>query len=313
MIFQYQAITMFQLLNELTQIHSPSGEEYNMKNFIINYIKSHSDSWKNKPEIIEGNDFQDCLMIKFGSPKTVAFAHMDTTGFTCRYENQLVPIGSPNVNTGDIIQGKDVFGDIECKIQIDEEFHVFHDFPRAIQRGTSLTYSADFKETEDYIISPYLDNRVGIFNLLKIAETIENGLLVFSAWEEHGGGSVPYLIRYAFEKFKVTTALISDVTWITDGIQFGEGVVISMRDKNIPRKTFVDKVISIANANKIKYQLEVEGSGSSDGREIQQSAFPIDWCFIGPPETDAHSSHEKIHKADLLEMISFYTCLFREL
>jgi len=107
--------------------------------------------------------------------------------------------------------------------------------------------------------------------------------------------------------------LISDITWVTDGVNFNQGVVISVRDRNIPRRSFIDRIIHVANKSKVRYQLEVEASGSSDGREVQISPYPIDWCFVGAPEQYAHSSREKLHKNDLTQMINLYRILFEGL
>ena len=81
-----------------------------------------------------------------------------------------------------------------------------------------------------------MDNRLGVWNSLKIAENLHDGILVFSCWEETGGGSVGYLGKYIYENYNVKQALISDVTWVTNGIKFEEGVVVSARDSGIPRK-----------------------------------------------------------------------------
>jgi len=111
----------------------------------------------------------------------------------------------------------------------------------------------------------------------------------------------------------VRQALISDITWVSDGVEHGKGVAILMRDRNLPRRSYVDRIIAIAQKRKIDHQLEVEGMGSSDGREIQTSPYPIDWCFVGAPEKDAHSPHEKVHKYDIDTMIKLYTALMKDL
>jgi putative aminopeptidase FrvX len=49
----------------------------------------------------------------------------------------------------------------------------------------------------------------------------------------------------------------------------------------------------------IPFQLEVEFYGGSDGKEIQNLPYPIDWCFIGPPSDNPHSSLETVHKEDV--------------
>lgn len=306
-------LLMFDLLKDLCKVHSPSGEESAMKAFILKYVNDNRHRWKVKPEIIEGPELQDCVMLRFGKPGVAAIAHMDTTGFMVRYENQLIPIGSPDVVNTDRLRGADRFGSIECGVAIDEEYHVFYEFSRPIISGTTLTYIENFVEDDSFIYSPYLDNRAGIFNLLKVAETLENGLLIFSCWEEHGGGSVPYLTRYFYEKYGINKVLISDITWVTDGVHFDEGVAISLRDRHIPRRSFVDKIIELATESEINFQVEVEGSGSSDGREIQMSPYPIDWCFVGAPEEQPHASQEKVSKRDLISMISLYKVLFEKL
>ncbi len=301
------------LLKALCSIHAPSGEERPLRDFLIRYFESNEKKFQTKPELIYGDDFQDCLMVKFGEPRTAVFAHMDSIGFTTRYDNQLVPIGGPEVKTGYDLVGEDSLGPIQCKLKVDDDHNIFYDFGRGIDRGTSLTFQCDFRETEDYVQSCYMDNRLGVFAALKMAEKVEDGLLVFSCWEEHGGGTVPFLIKYAYETFKIKNALISDITWVTEGVHHGKGVAISMRDRNIPRQSFVRKIIEIAENNKIKYQLEVEGAGSSDGREIQTSPYPIDWCFIGAPEDNVHSPDEKVHKDDIQSMIELYRVLLKEL
>jgi len=225
----------------------------------------------------------------------------------------LLTIGGPEVQVGTVLVGKDSHGPIECLLDMDNEEHALYKFGRQIDRGTSLTFKVDFRESNDYIESAYLDDRLGVWAVLKVAETLRDGLIVFTCWEEHGGGSVSFLADYVYKKWKVAQALIADVTWATDGVAIGNGVAISMRDRNIPRKTYIDRVIALAAKHKIKYQLEVEGSGSSDGGELQRSSAPFDWCFIGPPSEQPHTPNERVHKADVDQMVKLYNVLMKEL
>jgi putative aminopeptidase FrvX len=301
------------LLRQLCQVQATSGHEAAMKSFLLHYVKLNSKKWKTKPEIIHGEALQDCIILTFGKPRTAIFAHMDTVGFTVRYFNQLLAVGSPDAEAGTKLVGHDSFGVIECELELDKENHAFYKFGRSIDRGTPLSYKIDFRESKNYIQTPYLDDRLGIYNALKVAETLKDGVIVFSCWEEHGGGSVPYLAEYVYKKWGVRQALISDITWVSDGVEHGKGVVISLRDRNIPRRSFVDKIIAIAEKHTIDYQLEVEGSGSSDGGELQKSALSFDWCFVGAPEEGAHTPNEKVHKHDIETMIALYTYLMKEL
>ena len=238
---------------------------------------------------------------------------MDTTGFTVRYQDQLIPIGGPEVIGGETLKGVDELGEIECSLDLNEEGQLHYKFGRAISSGTNLVFKSPFEEDQFYYYAPYLDNRIGIYNLLKLAENLENGALVFSCWEEHGGGTIPFLVKFLYEDFQINKMLISDITWATDGISIGDGVVISYRDRNIPRKSFIHKITELAINNNIPFQIEVEAYGSSDAGEIQQSPYPIDWSFIGPPVENPHSNKEKISKKDLDAMTRFYGLLFHQL
>jgi len=300
-------------LKQLCEIHAPSGHEAPVKEFLLSYIQREKKNWRTQPQIIQGEEFQDCLILKFGKPRTAIFAHMDTIGFSVRYFNQLLTIGSPDAEAGTRLVGRDSLGPIECELEFDKENHAFYKFGRQIDRGTPLTYKINFRESKDFIQTPYLDNRLGIYNALKVAETLKDGVIAFSCWEEHGGGAVGYLAEYIFRKWGVRQALISDITWVTEGVDHGKGVAISIRDRNVPRRSFVNRIIDIANQHNLSYQLEVEASGSSDGGELQRSQLPFDWCFVGAPEQGAHSPDEKVHKQDIKSMIALYTCLMQKL
>jgi putative aminopeptidase FrvX len=237
---------------------------------------------------------------------------MDSIGFTVKYNNEIIKIGGPVIKNGIELVGTDSKGKIEGKI-IKKDEKIFIDFKREIDRGTSLTFKMNFKEDNDYIQSCYLDNRLGVWNALKVAENLENGIIVFSCWEEHGGGSVGFLTNFIHSKYNINKALISDITWVTDGVKAGEGVVISLRDSGIPRRTYINKIVKLAKESNINFQLEVESSGGSDGNEIQKSPYPIDWCFIGAPEQNVHSPKEKVHKNDIQAMVDIYKYLMENL
>lgn len=285
-----------------------------MRDFIIDYVKEKSPEWSTKPRILYGDQFQDNLLLVFGEPRTAIFAHMDTIGFTVRYQDQLVPIGGPHTETGYSLVGKDGMGFVDATLRVGDEHQLFYDFPRAVETGTTLTWKPDLRVSEDFIEGPYMDNRLGIYNALKVAETLEDGILVFSTFEEHGGGAMPMLLQYIHTNYpKVRQALISDITWVTEGVQHGKGVAISLRDRNIPRKQFIDRILALADESGVSYQLEVEGAGSSDGREVHHSPYPIDWVFIGAPEDQVHTPNERVHIKDLVAMISMYKFLMEHL
>ncbi len=299
-------------LFELLSKHSVSGDESELAGFIFDYVLKRASSWKVRPTVYFGEEFHDCLLLKFGEPKTAVFAHIDTVGFMTRYENQLVAVGGPEIVEGTNLVGKDSKGEICCKILGDEEA-CFHDFPRGIDRGTRLSFEQNIRMDDQYIQAAYLDNRLGIYNALMLCETLENGWVVFSTYEEHGGGSMPFLLNFIQNKAPIRQALISDITWITEGVDYHKGVVISIRDKFIPRKSFIDKLIALAEQSGVPFQLEVEAYGGSDGREVQFSPYFIDWCFVGAAEDHVHTPNEKVSLFDLDCMVKMYRFLMEKL
>ena len=304
------------LLKKMCQINAVSGDELLMNKFILKYVKDNSKSWLKQPRVYFGDGFQENIILVFGKPRTAIFAHIDSIGFTVRYNNEIVKIGGPVSDNGIMLVGKDSKGDIEGKTikkNIKGKEKIYIDYDRKIDRGTNLTFKVNYRETENFIQSSYLDNRLGVWNALKICENLNDGIICFSTWEEHGGGSVGYLADFIYKKYQVSKALISDITWITDGVSHGKGAVVSLRDSGIPRKVFVNRIVNILRDYNITFQLEVENAGGSDGNQLQKSPYPFDWCFIGAAEDYVHSPNEKVHKSDIDSMLEIYKLLMQEL
>ena len=59
-----------ELLKTLCHIHAPSGEEKALSDFLIEYINTNKSNWKTEPKLYYGDDFQDCIVLEFGTPRT---------------------------------------------------------------------------------------------------------------------------------------------------------------------------------------------------------------------------------------------------
>jgi len=308
-----------QLLQALCQFPAPSGDEAGLTRFVLDYVQRHAAGWAHPPQVLHDEArFQNCLLLVFGQPRTAVFAHLDSIGFTVRYGRELVPIGGPECKAGYQLVGRDSQGEIRCTLTVGEETQdeterLGYEFSRDIERGTSLTYACDFCETDTTVQSCYLDNRLGVWTALRLAETLENGIIAFSCGEEHGGGSVPYLARYIYDTYGVRQALICDITWVTEGVRPGAGCVISLRDSLIPRRGYVERIRRLAEASGVPHQLEVEGSGGSDAKDLHRSDMPWDWCFVGASEDHVHTPDETVDKRDIDSMLRLYQVLLREL
>jgi putative aminopeptidase FrvX len=306
-----------ELLKELIAVRGASGDEVRVRDFIIEHVRNNAGRWKSQPELFFGDGFQDCLILVFGQPNTAIYAHMDSIGFTVGYGKELIRIGGPRTIDGMQLVGSDSRGEVETELMvIDEEdggklLQYVHE--RELDRGTILTFKPDFRETDEYIQSPYLDNRLGVWSALKVAETLENGAIVFSTYEEHGGNSVGFCAEFLLKNYGVRQALVSDITWVTHGVKHGGGVAISMRDSGIPRRSYLNSIIALAQESGVRFQLEVESAGGSDGTMLQKSDLPIDWCFIGAPEDHVHTPDEKVFKFDIMCMVELYRYLMLHL
>jgi putative aminopeptidase FrvX len=310
-------ISDFSLLKKLCGIHAPSGDEGGMTRFVLDYVRKNKKHWKVQPVIHAGKDFQDGIILVFGKPRTAVFAHMDSIGYTAAYDRQLIRIGGPVPGDGDVLVGTDSKGKIECELMVidhhDGSRSLEYIFKRPIDRGTSLTFKSIWRDSKDHIQCCYMDNRLGVWTALKLAETLEDGAIVFSTYEEHSGGTVGYYAKFLREKYAIHQALIADITWVTRGVKHGKGVAISMRDSGIPRQSYIRNIIALAEKSKIPFQLEVESAGGSDGTAIQKSDTLMDWCFIGAPEDHVHSPHEIVHKKDIASMLNMYRYLMKHL
>jgi len=306
-----------ELLKELIGIRGAASDEERVKEFVLDYVQSHSKDWLVKPTVIAGPEFHDCVILVFGKPRTAIYAHMDSIGFSVGYEKELIKIGGPRLYDGIQLVGSDSHGEVETELLVidneDGSKSLQYVFEREIERGTILTFKPDFRETDEYIQSPYLDNRLGMWSALKVAQSLENGAIVFSTYEEHGGNSVGYCAKYLLDNYNVRQALISDITWVTDGVIHGGGVAVSMRDSGLPRRSYLNRIIDLAKRSGVKFQLEVESAGGSDGTVLQKSDLLIDWCFIGAPEDNVHTPDEKVFKYDIMCMVELYRYLMKEL
>jgi putative aminopeptidase FrvX len=304
-------------LQELVEVRSASGDEGVMKEYLLKFIQKNQVEWNVKPKVVEGKGFQDALILVFGQPTTAVFVHMDSIGYMVAYDNELVRIGGPRTIDGTTLVGRDAIGEIEGELMLIEDpeegnkLRILSD--RIIERGTILTFKPNYRETPDFVQSPYMDNRLGLWIALELCKSAQNVAIVFSTYEEQGGGSVGFLGKYLIERLGIYQALICDITWVTEGIKAGEGVAISLHDRGIPRRFFIKKILAIAGQSNIPFQLEVESSGGSDGTMLQDSDLPFDWCFIGAAEQYVHSPDEKVHKKDIQAMLEIYQLLLSKL
>ncbi len=293
------------LLSSLLAIDSPAGDEHRMADWLINWLEAHA------PDCAVTR-LRDCLVVAKGEqPTTAIFAHIDTIGYTVAYAGDVYPIGHPATpeehNRVRVLGvANDQFGTLKKRKSGEWKLDGLDCAP-----GDRLVTAASpiFDAENKTVTSPYLDNRGGIYAALQTLLHAKQVVVAFTTGEETGGSGAKLCARHIYETLGVANAIISDITWHTKHVHCGKGVAISRRDSGIPSQRFLDKILQLANASGISYQIEIESSGGSDGQGIENSGYPIDWVFIGAPEKRPHTPTEQLDLADLDAMAQMLVTL----
>ena len=174
--------------------------------------------------------------------------------------------------------------------------------------GDFVSYTRDWFENTKTIVSPGLDNALGLVAGIKLFEELSSATLVVTVQEEMGFHGA----RKAVETLKLKRAYVIDVTYADDpcsSVVSGGGVSFCVKDKYFADKKMLNQLIAIAKTESIKYQLEVIGSGSSDYAGIANGIGVIPYVFIGIPIKNMHTPKEIVSKADFQAAIAFVKAL----
>lgn len=122
------------------------------------------------------------------------------------------------------------------------------------------------------LCSPRLDNRLGIFELLLLAKTLnkkpppDDIFLVATVEEEAGARGA----KTAAQKILPNIAIILDVTYHEHPVNMGRGPVLTLADKSslLPPQVR-DYLLHLAKKNKIPIQTEVWNIGSTDAGSVR--------------------------------------------
>jgi putative aminopeptidase FrvX len=290
-----------ELLLTLQEIPGPSGDEGE----IADFLEAHCSSLPG----VTVRRVLDVVIAQRGKPRVAIFAHTDTVGFTQAYERSLVSIGGPRVQGGERL--KEVRGPGKARIQIrlndgEPEWILTG---RDGRPGSRWVYAAGLQVKGDQVSGPYLDNRAGVWNGVRVLERCDDVVVLFTSGEEHSGKGALLAAHIAFEDLGITRALISDITWDTDWIKNGKGPAVSHRDRSVPRRRYLEEVLGAAEHSGVRFQHEVERSGGSDGSSLDRLPYPIDWVFVGAPQKDPHTVHEVCSIRDLQAMVDLYAHL----
>jgi len=330
---------MDNLLEKLINCFGPSGDEQNVRNLIQYEIKKYVDE-------IKVDKFGNLIAIKKGKgPKVMLAAHMDEIGLMVQMVAEdghifFQPVGGIepysligqrvallNPSTGQmiiegVITSQDMQEDIEITtpfkmsdLYIDTGLEQKELFKKGIEIGTYAVpiNNMKFLGSKEYISGKSLDDRLGCFILVKVAEKLKNYkgniFFVFTVQEEIG----LYGAQTSIYNLDPDWAIAVDVTNAEDAygdriVKIGNGPCLSMMDvEMIANRCVNNNLKQLAKKHNIPLQPKVETFGTTDAAKIAIGRGGIPTTVLGVAIRNIHSPVGVAHLGDVFNVIKLLT------
>ncbi len=310
------------LLKELVSIYGPSSREDRIRDFIEEEIKDYVDE-------LRVDALGNLIARKKGAGKKIMIsAHMDQIGLMVIdiddkgfarvasvggvpshgvsgqrvvFENGLVAVvGEEPLDDVSKLKISNLYLDLGTKSKEETE--------ALISIGDICVYKADFDENENVVFTPYLDDRVGCFVAIEALKNIKDNkndlYFVFSTQEEVGLRGA----KTAAFSVDPDYGIALDVTMYGDtpkakrlAINLHDGAAIKAKDGSLVTLPYVkDKLIEVAEKNKIKYQIEILEYAGTDAGAMSLSRSGVRAGCISIPCRYVHSTNEMASKEDII-------------
>lgn len=315
-----------ELLRKLSLFNAPSGREAKIADFIKNKVKDFADE-------VYSDSLGNLIVHKKGSGKKIMLtSHMDEIGIVVTYidENGYLRFSDVGGLYTKYLAGRRVVFEngtegvvftepkndknALLKMYIDIGAKSQEEAEKFVNVGDMAVFCGEFIQQNDVIIGKALDDRAGCFALIEALKRVksENDLyFVFTVQEEVGLRGA----RTAAYAISPDIALAVDVTDSGDtpkcdkvAVKLGYGAAIKVMDYSvICDKDVKETLISLAERENIKYQLEVMTEGGTDAGVIHFSRGGVKTGGISIPTRYIHSPSEMINKDDLEAVIKLIT------
>ena len=325
------------LLKKLCERNGLSGDEDDVRNYILHYIEGYCNGYVDKlGNIIAHKKGRTSL-----KKKILFDAHMDETGYLIKRIDDtgllfIDSVGvSPSVSIGKTVyikasggQKKMVPGVIGAipvhhlekqqmrivpkieELYIDIGAKNAAEARKYVLEGDSVYFDGQFGVFGRYCKGKALDDRVGCFNLIRLIQSDlqKDAYFVFSVQEEVGlRGAVaaaqsvePDLVII----LECTTA--ADIYGVPDSdvvCRLGDGVAISFADKGtIYSPELFARILHLADKNKIKYQVKKYVSGGNNAASWQKACSGSQVITLSVPVRYLHSRIGVVDKQDIDSM-----------
>lgn len=326
---------LWETLKDLTLINGVSGDEGDVRQYIINKIKPYAES-------IDIDTMGNVTALKKGTGKTcrkvMICAHMDEVGLIVsdvtsdgyiKFQEvggiddrillaQRVVIGKDKVNgvigikavhlqtkseRSNVIKMRDMYIDIGAKDK-DDAF-------KYVNKGDYIAFNSRCRELggddTPTVKAKALDDRIGCAIMCELIKNeYKNDIyFCFNVQEEAGLRGAQVLSR----KLKPDIAIVLESTTAADvpftepheqATRQGEGPAVSIMDRaSYADKKLKDFICDTAKKHKIKYQLKQTTFGGNDAGAIQTSGISVRVCSISMPCRYIHSPVSTVRKSDI--------------
>ncbi len=312
------------MLSRLTAAHSPSGNEAQVAAIISEYCAPYADEITTDPM---GNLF----VHKKGTGKRIMLsAHMDSLGLVVTYIDKdgyirfsglggikLATLPGTRVRFENGVTGA-VFLDGSAKPAEAKITDMYIDIgtigkeaaEKLISIGDTAVYDTPCQDMGSFVVSPYLDNRIGCYVLIQALKELKDSpndcWFVFSTQEEvgiRGAKTAAYTVA-------PDMAIAVDVAGVYDtpgcetqtDTAMGKGPIIKLMDRSVLcHSQVVSAMKDCAAQLEISCQLDAQLAGGTDAGAIHITRGGVPTGILSIPTRYIHTPSEMICHRDAAE------------
>jgi endoglucanase len=319
---------MTELIRKLTEAYGPSGRESEVHGLILEELSNYIDGYK-------FDAVGNLLVWKYGSSgKKILFdAHSDeiglvVTNITEKGFLRVDAVGGvlPQTFVGHRVRFANTVGVVYVEGETEEErkknwtnltldnmfvdigAKSYEEAKSKVPIGSFGVYDSYFCEMGDYLVSKAMDDRIGcavIVELFKRLKSCPNTIIgSFSVQEEVGlvGASVAAytLVPDVCIAIDVTDSADYPKAFKRHAMVLEKGPAIKVKDKaSISNRMIVEKLVELAEASGIPYQMEVLAFGGTNAAALQRTRAGIASATVSIPTRYVHSPSEMVCKEDV--------------
>lgn len=320
------------VIRQLTEAFGPSGYETEVTELIKTMVEKHADEVKTDVLgnlIAIKNGSQDGQSIMFAAHTDeigVVVTHIDDQGFL-----RFGSVGGVGISTlvgnrvrfaggavGAIYQEKGSWKELTLdKLYIDIGAENKEEALKKVKVGEFGIFHREFEDLGDRLIAKSMDDRVGCAVLIEALKKIQNPkntlYFVFTAQEEVGLRGA----RTAAYGLEPDLGIALDVTLTGDmpearrmAVSLGKGAAIKVKDSSlITHPKVKDLLVTLAEENKIPYQMEVLVAGGTDAGAIHLTKAGVPSGAISIPTRYVHSPSEMVDMRDVEACVNLVVAL----